>query len=130
VIPAQGSFAHWLVDHGVGVGYGHSSRHPRRIEVYRGTLILYGSGDLIEDYEGIGGYEVLRKGLRLLYFVSLAPATGRLRRLTMTLLQYPPDAPLTLTDARWLHGEVQDASRPLATRVDVDGSLTLGTAAR
>jgi poly-gamma-glutamate synthesis protein (capsule biosynthesis protein) len=97
--------------------------------VYRGNLILYGPGDLIEDHEGIG-YEVLRKGLRLLYFVSLAPATGRLRRLTMTLLQYPPDTPLTLTDARWLHGEVQDASRPLATRVDVDGSLTLGTAAR
>jgi hypothetical protein len=25
--------------------------------VYRGKLILYGCGDFIDDYEGIGGYE-------------------------------------------------------------------------
>ena len=33
--------------------HGHSSHHPRPIEVYRGKLILYGCGDLVDDYEGI-----------------------------------------------------------------------------
>ena len=48
-------FAHRLVDGGVDLVHGHSSHHPRPIEVYRGKLILYGCGDLVDDYEGIRG---------------------------------------------------------------------------
>src|SRR5439155_5584404 len=36
------AFAHRLVDGGVDLVHGHSSHHPRPIEVYRGKLILYG----------------------------------------------------------------------------------------
>jgi poly-gamma-glutamate synthesis protein (capsule biosynthesis protein) len=80
-------FAHLLVDRGVDVVYGHSSHHPRPIEVYRDRLILYGCGDLIDDYEGITGYEEFRDDLRLLYLVSVAPDTGALVRLRMVPLQ-------------------------------------------
>jgi len=67
-VPAeQVRFAHRLVDAGVDVVHGHSSHHPRPIEVYRGRLILYGCGDLINDYEGIGGREAFRTELALLY---------------------------------------------------------------
>ena len=51
--PSQIRFAHRLIDAGVDVVHGHSSHHPRPIEVYRGKLILYGCGDTIDDYEGI-----------------------------------------------------------------------------
>ena len=44
-------FAHRIIDGGVDVVHGHSSHHPRPIEAYRGKLILYGCGDLIDDYE-------------------------------------------------------------------------------
>ena len=37
-------FAHWLVEGDVDLVHGHSSHHPRPIEVYRNRLILYGCG--------------------------------------------------------------------------------------
>jgi poly-gamma-glutamate capsule biosynthesis protein CapA/YwtB (metallophosphatase superfamily) len=46
---AQVRFAHRLIDGGVDVVHGHSSHHPRPIEVYSGKLIPYGCGDLIDD---------------------------------------------------------------------------------
>ena len=49
-------FAHRLIDAGVDLVHGHSSHHARPVKVYRGKLILYGCGDLIDDYEGIGSY--------------------------------------------------------------------------
>ena len=48
----------------------------RPIEVYRGRLILYGCGDLVNDYEGIGGFEAFRSDLRLLYLVTLDADTA------------------------------------------------------
>jgi poly-gamma-glutamate capsule biosynthesis protein CapA/YwtB (metallophosphatase superfamily) len=44
----QQHFAHALVDEGAAdIVHGHSSHHPRPIEVYKDRLILYGAGDLI-----------------------------------------------------------------------------------
>jgi poly-gamma-glutamate synthesis protein (capsule biosynthesis protein) len=55
-VPAEHvRFAHRLIDSGVDIVHGHSSHHPRPIEVYRNRLILYGCGDFINDYEGISG---------------------------------------------------------------------------
>ncbi|MFE3458366.1 CapA family protein [Nocardiopsis aegyptia] len=71
-------FAHALVDGGVDIVHGHSSHMPRPVEVHRGRLILYGCGDLVNDYEGIQGYEEYRDDLRLLYLASVEPGTGRL----------------------------------------------------
>ncbi|GAA2149043.1 CapA family protein [Nocardioides koreensis] len=67
----QVRFAHRLVDAGAAVVHGHSSHHPRPLEVYAGRLILYGCGDLVNDYEGIGGHEEYRGDLRLLYRATL-----------------------------------------------------------
>ena len=33
--------------------YGHSSHHVRGMEHYKGKLIIYGAGDLYNDYEGM-----------------------------------------------------------------------------
>jgi Bacterial capsule synthesis protein PGA_cap len=35
------------------VVHGHSSHHPKGVEVYRQMRILYGCGDFLNDYEGI-----------------------------------------------------------------------------
>ena len=66
-------FAHRLVDAGADVVHGHSSHHPRPLEVYAGRLVIHGCGDFVNDYEGIGGHEEYRGDLRLLHEVSLAP---------------------------------------------------------
>lgn len=61
-------FAHALVDEAnVDLVHGHSSHHPRAFEVHHDRLILYGCGDLINDYEGIGDTAPYRSDLALLY---------------------------------------------------------------
>lgn len=52
-IGARRKFAHRLIDEcDVDMIYGHSSHHARGMEVYKNKLILYGTGDIINDYEG------------------------------------------------------------------------------
>jgi poly-gamma-glutamate synthesis protein (capsule biosynthesis protein) len=78
-------FAHALVGEArVDVVFGHSPHHPKAIEVYHGRPILYGCGDLLDDYEGIRGHAEYRSDLVLLYWVTLDAATGELARLAMT----------------------------------------------
>jgi poly-gamma-glutamate capsule biosynthesis protein CapA/YwtB (metallophosphatase superfamily) len=83
----QVRFAHRLIEGGFDVVHGHSSHHPRPIEVYRGKLVLYGCGDFIDDYEGITGHEEFRDDLRLLYFVTVDRDTGTLTGLRMVPMQ-------------------------------------------
>lgn len=83
VAPEQTRFAHALIDEaGADLVHGHSSHHVKALEVYRERLILYGCGDLLDDYEGIGGHERYRSDLGLLYFPEL-DAAGRLLSLAL-----------------------------------------------
>jgi poly-gamma-glutamate capsule biosynthesis protein CapA/YwtB (metallophosphatase superfamily) len=80
---AQRAFAHALIDAGAcDVLHGHSSHHPRPMEVYRDRLVLHGCGDFLDDYEGISGYEQFRGDLVLGYLPTLSPA-GALADLTL-----------------------------------------------
>lgn len=86
--PGAIAFAHALIDRaGVDLIHGHSSHHVKALEVYRDKLILYGCGDLINDYEGISGYETYRDDLGILYFVCVDPQTGTLQDLQMVPTQ-------------------------------------------
>jgi poly-gamma-glutamate synthesis protein (capsule biosynthesis protein) len=86
--PEQIDFSHKLIDEaGVDLIHGHSSHHVKGMEVYKGKLILYGCGDFLNDYEGIGGYEYYRDDLALMYFTDMDPSTGRLVHLQMTPTQ-------------------------------------------
>ncbi len=126
----QRRFAHRLIDEaGVDVVHGHSSHHAKGIEVYKEKPILYGCGDLLNDYEGIGGYEEFRTDLALMYFPTLDTANGRLRRLDMVPFQIRK---MRLNragrdDARWLQNTLGTEGIPFDTRVDLhdDNSLSL-----
>lgn len=81
-------FAHRLIDEaGVDIIHGHSSHHPKGLEVYRGKPILYGCGDFINDYEGISGFELFRGDLVLMYFIEVEIASGLMTSLTAVPLQ-------------------------------------------
>ncbi len=111
--------------------HGHSSHHPRPIEVYRGKLILYGCGDLIDDYEGISGHEAYRTDLRLLYFAAVRPATGHLVGLRMAPMQARRMRLHHATDDDDEHlGRILDSvSRRFGVRIAhaCDGTLQLRT---
>lgn len=82
------SFAHGLIDIAkVDVVFGHSSHHPRPIEIYHGKPILYGCGDFINDYEGIGGYQEYRGDLTLMYFLDFDDTSLQFKKMTLVPLQ-------------------------------------------
>jgi poly-gamma-glutamate capsule biosynthesis protein CapA/YwtB (metallophosphatase superfamily) len=124
---AQIRFAHRLIDVGIDLVHGHSSHHPRPIEVYRGKLILYGCGDTIDDYEGISTYESFRHELRLLYFASVDECVLRMvpMRMRKMRLERAPEE-----DAAWLRASVAKMSRSFGTRVETaaDGVLVVRAA--
>jgi poly-gamma-glutamate synthesis protein (capsule biosynthesis protein) len=99
--------------------HGHSSHHPRPLEIYRGKLILYGCGDLLDDYEGIGGYEEFRHDLRLMYFPQVHDATGALAALVMAPMQIRRMRlqRACQEDARWLAARLTEISRPFGVQV-------------
>lgn len=126
----QRRFAHRLIDRGVvDILHGHSSHHPRPIEVYRGRLILYGCGDLLNDYEGIKGYASFRGDLALLYFATLERSSGSLAALTMVPYQIRKFRlnRAASGDAAWLRSVLDRESRAFGSRVELDpaGSLAL-----
>jgi len=119
--PGQREFAHRLIDEaGVDIVHGHSSHHVMGIECYAGKLVLYGCGDLINDYEGIGGHDTFAPDLGLLYFPAIEPGSGRLqdlrlwpvRRRALRLCAGSDE------DVAWLHSALNREGRSLGTRVD------------
>ena len=77
-----------LIDQaGVDVVFGHSSHHPLPLELHHGRLILYGCGDLINDYEGLPAHGQRRSDLVCLYGLELNAGTGALRALELRPFQ-------------------------------------------
>jgi poly-gamma-glutamate capsule biosynthesis protein CapA/YwtB (metallophosphatase superfamily) len=119
------SFARRLIDDGAAdVVHGHSSHHPRALEIYRDRLILYGCGDFLNDYEGIGGHGHFRPELTLMYFPRLDPSTGKLVELTLAPMRI---ARLRLNrasdeEADWLAAMIRRESRMPVERMP-DGRL-------
>lgn len=113
-------FARALIDHAaVDVVHGHSSHHPKGIEVYRERPIFYGCGDFLNDYEGIPGYEHFRGDLVLMYFVTIDSRTGELASLEMVPLQihrFRLRDPST-SDRAWLHHTLDRECSRLGGRI-------------
>jgi len=84
---SQVRFAHRLIEEGADLICGHSSHHVKALEVYRNRLVIYGAGDFINDYEGIGGYEEFRGDLALMYLPKLDARTGELAELRLVPMQ-------------------------------------------
>jgi poly-gamma-glutamate capsule biosynthesis protein CapA/YwtB (metallophosphatase superfamily) len=126
---SQIRFAHRILDGAVDLIHGHSSHHPRAIEMYRGKLVLYGCGDFITDYEGISGYEEFRDDLVLMYFPRIDPGTGHLLALSMTPLRIRRMqlAYATPDESKWLRDRLALASREFGPDFELtsDGRLML-----
>ena len=121
-------FAHGLIDEAnVDVVHGHSSHHPKGIEVYRNKPIIYGCGDFLNDYEGISGYEKYRDDLSLMYFVTLNALTGELVRfqLVPTQIKRFRVNHATHTDTKWLADMLNREGQKLNTQVKLNDDKTM-----
>jgi poly-gamma-glutamate synthesis protein (capsule biosynthesis protein) len=118
----QAEFARRLIDlAAVDLVHGHSSHHPKGLEIHCGKTILYGCGDFINDYEGISGHEQFRGDLGVMYFPRLDARTGELRDLELVALarkrlRLERAADL---DCQWLCGVLNAEGRRLGTAFEV-----------
>ncbi len=123
-------FAHKLLDNaGIDAIYGHSSHHAKGIEVYNGKLILYGCGDFLNDYEGIGGHEKYRNDLVLMYFPSFNVLSGQLVRMNIMPMQVKRFQTVHATprDKQWLLKTLSREGKQFGIEVRLlkDGSFRL-----
>ena len=117
----QRLFAHRLIDEAeVDLIHGHSSHHPKGMEVYRNKLILYGCGDFLNDYEGIGTFESYRGDLGAMYSATVNPQTGTLISLQMvpTQIKHFKVNNASEDDASWLCGVMNHESEKLGCAVE------------
>ncbi|HME22574.1 MAG TPA: CapA family protein [Acetobacteraceae bacterium] len=127
--PEQRRFAHALIDGGFDLVHGHSSHHPKGVEIYRHKLVVYGCGDFINDYEGISGHEAYRGDLAVMYLPCVNVETGCLRCLRMIpmqIRQFRLNRP-SPHDAAWLCRTLANESAALGARFDIqeDGSFEI-----
>ena len=123
-------FARTLVDKAnVSIVHGHSSHHPRPIEIYRDRLILYGCGDFLNDYEGIRGYERYRDDLTLMYFPDLDSENGNLAALKLVLLQIKKFRLCipSRSDIEWIRRTLDRQCQRFGTRIvlEAEGRLAV-----
>ena len=123
-------FARALIDSaGVDLVHGHSSHHPKGIEVFGERLILYGCGDFINDYEGIRGHQEFRGELGFMYLPELQPGTGRLLRLELvaTRMKRFRVQRAAAAETRWLCAVLDREGARFGTRARLlaDGRIEL-----
>lgn len=124
----QRRFAHELIDRtGIHLIHGHSSHHPKGVEIYHGRPILYGCGDFINDYEGISGHEQYRSELGLMYFVSFEVDSKKLAaiELTPTRMHRFRLNRASREEAEWLKHMLDREGGPLGTRTVLHENNTL-----
>lgn len=121
-------FAHALIDRaGVDVVHGHSSHHALAIEVYRGRLILYGCGDLVNDYEGISGHEIYRPDLGILYLVRVDSEDGlrNVELIPMRMRRFRLES-ASSEERDWVREKLTSEGQSLGTILETSGdTLTL-----
>ncbi|MEX0853320.1 MAG: CapA family protein [Bauldia sp.] len=129
VPPAERAFAHRLIEADVDVLHGHSSHHPKAVELHRGKPILYGCGDFINDYEGIGKDTGYRDDLPLIYVLDFDAADRRLVGLEMVpfVIRRFRLSRADPADTAWLQAELDRECRRFGARVHraADGTLHL-----
>ncbi len=117
-------FARALIDRAaIDIVHGHSSHHPKAIEVHRGHLILYGCGDFLDDYEGISGFDEFRDDLVLMYLPTVDAGSGELIELEMKPWQIR-NFRLNRTSAEdrtWLKRTLDRECRRFGQRIRLEG---------
>jgi poly-gamma-glutamate capsule biosynthesis protein CapA/YwtB (metallophosphatase superfamily) len=115
-------FAHQLVDQGADIIHGHSAHIFQAVEVYRHKLILYDTGDLVDDY--VVDPE-LRNDLSFLFLAELRNgALYRLKLIPTAISRYQANLAQG-SDFNWSLKHIQQLSARHATVVSNEGEVLL-----
>ena len=117
-------FALWLVEQGVDVVHGHSAHVFQGIEVDKGKLICYDTGDFVDDY----AVDPELRNDRSFLFELHIERDGKLRELRLVPTEIDEFAvqPASAGSARWSRDCMRARSEPFGTSFDLDdGELRL-----
>lgn len=114
-------FAHRMIEHGADIIHGHSAHIFQGIEVYKNKLILYDTGDFVDDYAVDPG---LKNNHSFFYAVTVG-ADGVLKlRLVPVLISHYQVNLARGDNYRWSIQRVQQLSARFGTLISDEGVLT------
>ena len=114
------AFAHQLVDRGAGIIHGHSAHIFQGIEIYRQGLILYDTGDFVDDYMV---HPAVRNDLSFFFLVELNQNKVQGLRLVPVLISQYAVNKATGPEAHWALKRMQERSAPFGTVITEDGKV-------
>lgn len=118
-------FAHELIDHGVDIIHGHSAHIFQGIEIYKGKVILYDTGDLVDDYMVD---PVLRNDRAFIFFVTVEKSGPKKIELVPTLISQMQVNIAAGADRAWSLDCIKLLSAEFGTTVQNNGVIDIITA--
>lgn len=114
-------FARWLVEEGVDVVHGHSAHVFQGVEILDGAVVLYDTGDFVDDY---AVDPELRNDRSFLFEVRVAADSGRVETLRLLPTEID-DCAVHEADERaaeWSRNRMRRLSEPFGTDLERDGA--------
>jgi poly-gamma-glutamate synthesis protein (capsule biosynthesis protein) len=114
--------AHAAIDMGWKIVYGHSAHVFHGVELYRGSPILYATGDLVDDYYVDPEF---RNDHQLVFELELG--THTLRRILMhpVFIENCRTVPATSSQRHWIFQQMAKLCRELGTDTRIEGDTLL-----
>jgi poly-gamma-glutamate synthesis protein (capsule biosynthesis protein) len=114
--------AHLMIDAGADIIHGHSAHIFQGVEIYKNKLIMYDTGDFVDDYR-IDPY--LRNDRALLFFVTLDKSGVKRIELTPLLINTMQVNVAEGADKKKIVEKMKCLSAELGTTISDDGSITI-----
>lgn len=116
------NFAHQMIDAGVDIIQGHSAHVFQGIEIYKNKLIMYDTGDLVDDYRID---PILRNDHSFFYLVTVDKKGIQQVKLIPTVISnYQVNASIGKTYKNIIN-RIQKLSKPFGTKISNDGLITI-----
>ncbi|MDF2157176.1 CapA family protein [Algoriphagus sp. CAU 1675] len=113
-------FAHSMIDHGANIIHGHSAHIFQAVEQYHGGLILYDTGDFVDDYV----VDPLLRNDRSAFFEIYVGCSGvkKLEVIPVRIFDYQANKAIG-EDYQWVMRRFQKSSSEFDTVLGEDGVL-------
>ncbi|SMO32658.1 CapA family protein [Solitalea koreensis] len=115
-------FAHQIIDAGADIIHGHGNHTFQGIEVYNGKVIMYDTGDLIDDYNVD---PELRNDHSLFVTCEIDKTGVKKLKLTPLLIQEMQANLAKNEDYDWAISRIQELSAPFNTFITKEGEVHL-----
>ena len=116
-------FAHQMIDAGIDIIHGHSAHVFQGIEIYNKKLIMYDTGDIVNDY---AIDPEVRNDRSFIFLVNINKKGIINVRLVPTLVNHMQVNHATGTDYRWAVDRMKELSEEFGTHIEeMDGVIIL-----